>query len=374
MPKKSFYEMALLGYVDDLEGVLKQEKAVPSQLVKQLDDYYGHSPLYGAISHAFIGTYEGAIVLLEHGADPFQRQKAAKTFRVGVKFELDPPPFTEALIHGHLALIRLMLWYAPDYEKLEIKFRDLKHSRDVNTRAEEYIHWVDADEEKRGKGRNFAKCVQETASDAKTMRELCRTAKLEELARNYKTAASCYKEMAILYAKHQKLEESVKYYPHGPINKDNLTVEEYRKIFINYYKTKKMKSYESAYINYQALDASLSAMVYTDQSSIDAHAEILDQLIELARILSKEAEYRNYLIKAALVRSKTPETLALTEVRHRSLSTETSTSMDDADDAPLLERKIPVTSGVLFRRRAKAVTTADASDVDAVVGRVFGLH
>ena len=408
MPKESFCTMALFGNVEALKKELQQSDT-PSLLVNQLDKDVGDSPLLTVImtESKNLGVYQACILLLENGADPFRTHPTHFGISAAARFEYGPSPFVTALFRGYLALIRLMLWYSPNYEDLEIKFWDVRRERDVKTTAKDYAEAWDRDEESRGKGRGFAECIQSTANDAKEVKRLQREAEFSIIAKNYKVAALSYGKIAALYAKHEQLEKTLTYYSQGIEGKYNATVEQYRSVFENYYKTKKLEFLSRAYENYMALDQLLfhdayseedsihthaeilnqlidlahlrhvdepleeyagykaldrlfSSRPYVDQFFIDTHARVLDRLIELARVLRCTKEHRSYLKRAAELRFEKPESPALIAERHAS-SADIFASIEAPEDIPLLAKAAPIAASAgLFRRSKVAVDSGGA--------------
>lgn len=315
MPDK-LADAALSGSWKEVAELLK-EKEVRND-VDVLSTYSHHSSLYLAVHRCFslnVGHYQSAILLLEAGADPF-------LFQPNPPFHLTNP-FFSCFHHKNLALLRLMLWYAPDYETVSMQDGT---SMLTGLRLVELNDVFDR-ETRSGVSRGFADCIKDTAKDAKRMRVLkaiaaslvveAQAAEAGELvgkhvlaAKKYAEAAKAFEEAVLIYKKQEKLEGfeddhglsegALIYYP---FREGDALPKEYRPVLRAHYEKKRLECLEQLCRWYQIIDGYLTVShVANDAQARADHATALDRLVELSRFFKKSVMADLYLAKAYRVR------------------------------------------------------------------------
>jgi len=336
---------ALLGETEEVKKLLQAGAEV-----NDLADVK-KSPLQFVSNHFRFrfGTYESIILLLEAGADPLQVHTChpyyAKT-----------SPLFEVIHAGHLALVRLYLWYIKtDYEDIPVKNILITPSSTL----EGYIQFHDKYE----KGaRRFAHWVKETGIDAKKARELNLEAEVALKRADFAAAGNAYFQIAQLYARHEKLEKELIYYHNGRSPEFNAVPELYRPIFINHYHSKKVHFLQCANEQFNKLENR-----YPDNESIKAHVATLSGLIDYEAVNcfdSPKSTSASLLARAYQIGRMEPVNVVNSPKRDSDVSTLTADSaaeaVDDkaeADTTPLLAssssgmRSLSIFSGGLRQRR-----------------------
>lgn len=186
--------VAAAGDSDEVKKMLQKEEI--RKLINTPDESGRGIPLYYACggSKLELGHYKTIILLLEADANPLIVQP---NMYLGC-----PPtsPLLSILLEGNLAVLRLMMWYMPDYEKVEMQSERGMLTIIERARIQESIE-VDKDKgRERGVGaRSFSARVKEAGDDAKKVRIFkTEVAELVAVAITYKERAE-YKLVAKKY-------------------------------------------------------------------------------------------------------------------------------------------------------------------------------
>ncbi|HYF98281.1 MAG TPA: hypothetical protein VD770_04800, partial [Coxiellaceae bacterium] len=282
-------------------------------------------------------------------------------------WEVDYPLFA-ALRHDHLAQVLLLLWYTPEsYKTITVVAKEYKYFHTLQS----YIKTTGEIEAEEGKHRDYVRWVNETAADAKQVRELLTEAKryLEitpRTAENGEKAARCYQQAAQIYQKHEELEDSLVYFRPSYTYKDSATPKQLHALLKDYYRQKKLSCLEQEFNCYQLAERELVAVAEED---VKHHVDIINRLVELGKLLVKEAELRFYLSRAAELMMRLPDRRAseATTVSDGEVAIEFAEEAEVASErASLLEHKPANTTsffGALstLRRRHVPVVTTEVS-------------
>ncbi|HYF97740.1 MAG TPA: ankyrin repeat domain-containing protein, partial [Coxiellaceae bacterium] len=316
------HKAALLGEISEVEKLLaKGADANGLADVKK-------SPLQFVSNHFRfrLGTYGSIILLLEAGADPLQMHTCDPYYA-------ETSPLFEVIRAGHLALVRLYLWYIKsDYEDIPVKNTLIVPSSTL----EGYIQFRDKEEKI---VRQFARWVKETGIDAKKARELNLEAAAALEHADFATAGKAYFQIAQLYAKHEKLEKELIYYHNGRSPEYNAIPELYRPIFIAHYHSKRVYFLKLANEQFNQLKER-----YPDSESIAAHAGALSDLADcetVKRFDHSDSAFRILLDRAYKVSMMEAVPVATSSKRDSDVSTimDSTVETDDkaeADTTPLL--------------------------------------
>lgn len=218
---------------------------------------YGSTPLTRALEKHYIDPYiaekyEIAIMLLELGSSPHLPAKSTGT------------PITNHIDERNLEVVRLLLWYDPEYEFVPDK---------QGVTAIKKLDKVDAE---------FKRIVIDTAKDARQVKILLEQGKKLADNHNFIEAVAKYKEAALIFQKNGKMEESVKY---------NAEQEEFRPIFLNFYKQKVLECYKLCEGAYQ--------QILPTRNIKTEHLAVVKELAELCTKLKLGNEAIRYAKRTA---------------------------------------------------------------------------
>ena len=313
---------------------------------------YGNSPLYSLLvainDEPTIDQYCAIILLLEAGANPLQPHPGDEFWKINY-------PLFDALEKKHLAQVLLLLWYTPEnYKTVTVVSEKYRFSYTFQS----YIEMTGEIEIKKNKHRDYVRWVNETAADAKEVRTLLAEAKrcLEITPRaieNDVEAARCYNQAAQIYQKHEEREDSLVYFWPSYMRERSATPKQLHALFRDYYRQKKLSCLESEFNCAQRVQREL------DEKGVN-HIEVIDRLIELSKLLGKEADLLFYLDRAAKVMMQLPDrrVYEATTVSDDEVTVEFHERAEvDSERASLLEHKPAAASlfGSLRRRHTAAV-------------------
>lgn len=118
------------------------------------------------------------------------------------------------------------------------------------------------------------------------------------VAKKYRRAAKRYEEVAKIYQKHAALEDVLIYILPSYASKDSTKPSEYREILKAHYQKKSRDCLGQLYLWYQIIDDSLSStgLYMDDVQDLKYHVSVLDRLVELSSIFDVKNKM-NYEIK-----------------------------------------------------------------------------
>lgn len=187
------------------------------------------------------GRYEIAILYLELGAKPYLPSLEGKNTNIHDNIE-----------EKNIGAQRLLLWYDSDYEKIKDNKGELTAAERLNQKGLE----------------EFKKTIEETAKDARAVKQLFIKAEELKVKSDFTTAVEYYKKAADVFKKHMQIEEKLRY---------QSEFENSRPILVNFYKKKIFQCYQN-------VEECYSKLLPTKE--IDkAHLEILKYLANEATAL-----------------------------------------------------------------------------------------